>query len=90
MIGRAGGYVDALGLICGPRPVATGPMVSQAPGPGPKPDATLNQRDQRVSSSVESGVDPPGQDYKNFDLGTSIAGFDPCKSACEAEANCKA
>lgn len=91
MIGRSGAYVDALGLICGPRPVATGPVVSQpAPGPGPKPDAILNQRDQKASSAVETGVDRPGQDYKNFDLGTSIAGFDPCKSACAADANCKA
>lgn len=91
IIGRSGAYVDALGMICGPRPVATGPVVSQPPpGPGPKPDATLNQRDQRASTSVETGVDRPGQDYKNFDLGASIAGFDPCKSACESDANCKA
>lgn len=88
MIGRSGGYVDALGLICGPRPVPTGPVVSQpVPGPGPKPDAILNQR---ASSSVETGIDRPGRDYKNFNLGVSIAGFDPCKSACEADANCKA
>lgn len=91
MIGRSGGYVDALGLICGPRPVATGPVVAQpSPGPLPKPDATLNQRDQRASSPVETGVDRPGQDYKNFNVGASIAGFDPCKSACEPDANCKA
>jgi hypothetical protein len=91
MIGRSGAYVDALGLICGPRPVATGPVAAPpTPGPLPKPDATLNQRDQPASSSVETGVNRPGQDYKNFDLAASIAGFDPCKSACESDANCKA
>jgi len=91
MIGRSGAYVDALGMICGPRPVATGPAVSPPPpGPGPKPDAILNQKNQRASVSVETGVDRPGQDYRSFDLAPSIAGFDPCKSACESDANCKA
>jgi hypothetical protein len=91
MIGRSGGYVDALGIICGPRPVATGPVVSQPPpGPLPKPDATLNQRDQAAKSSVETGVDRPGSDYKNFDLLSSMVTFESCKAACESDGNCKA
>ncbi len=83
MIGRSGGYVDALGLICGPRPVAAAPpppgRVASPPPPGPG-----------TSSSAETGVDRPGQDYKNFELEPSIASFGPCKSACESDAACKA
>ncbi|TGQ04113.1 PAN domain-containing protein [Mesorhizobium sp. M2E.F.Ca.ET.154.01.1.1] len=41
-------------------------------------------------STAETGVDRPGHDYDRFDLEVTIAGFGPCKSACEADANCKA
>lgn len=39
---------------------------------------------------VEPGIDRPGGDYKNFDLEPSIAGFGPCKSACESDGSCQA
>ncbi|RWM38868.1 PAN domain-containing protein [Mesorhizobium sp.] len=41
-------------------------------------------------STAETGVDRPGYDYDRFDLEATIAGFGPCKSACEADTNCKA
>ncbi|WP_301015802.1 PAN domain-containing protein [Mesorhizobium sp.] len=41
-------------------------------------------------STAETGVDRPGHDYDRFDLEPTIAGFGPCKSACESDANCKA
>ncbi|TIS54664.1 MAG: hypothetical protein E5W93_14520, partial [Mesorhizobium sp.] len=41
-------------------------------------------------STAETGVDRPGHDYDRFDLEATIAGFGPCKSACESDANCKA
>lgn len=41
-------------------------------------------------TTTESGIDRPGGDYKNFDLEPSIAGFGPCKAACESDAKCVA
>ena len=43
-----------------------------------------------TSTQAETGVDRPGNDYKNFDLEPTIAGFAPCRSVCESDANCKA
>ncbi|MCP4620302.1 MAG: hypothetical protein GY844_28185 [Bradyrhizobium sp.] len=42
------------------------------------------------AADAESGIDRPGNDYKNFDLPPSIAGHAPCQSSCEADGNCKA
>jgi hypothetical protein len=86
MIGRSGAYVDALGLICGPRPVATGPVVAeQTPGPQPKPDAILNQR---AASLAEPGFNRAGQDYRSFFMAKADASL--CEDSCRSEANCKA
>lgn len=41
-------------------------------------------------STAETGIDRPGHDYDSFDLDATIAGFGPCKSMCESDANCKA
>jgi hypothetical protein len=41
------------------------------------------------AADAESGIDRPGGDYKNFDLGPSIAGFGPCQSSCESDARCR-
>ncbi len=91
MVGRSGAYVDALGMICGPRPVAAGPRPPPPPppGPGPKPDAIMNQKNASTAE-VESGTNRPGQDYKNFEMQPSIAGFAPCQSACVNDPKCKA
>ncbi len=39
-------------------------------------------------TTVETGIDRPGGDYKSFDLEPSIGGFAPCKAACEADERC--
>jgi hypothetical protein len=43
-----------------------------------------------AETSVESGIDRPGSDYKNFDVPPSIAGFAPCQSSCDSDENCRA
>ena len=86
LIGRSGTYVDALGLICGPRPVATGAVTPpQTPGPQPKPDAILAQKGL---SLVEENFNRPGQDYKSFDMATANPSL--CESSCRNEAKCRA
>jgi PAN domain len=86
MIGRSGGYVDALGLICGPRPVATGAVAApQTPGPQPKPDAILNQKG---ASLAEQSSNRPGQDYQNSEMATADASL--CEESCRGDSKCKA
>ena len=87
MIGRTGAYVDALGLICGPRPVAAGPRPPPPPppGPGPKPDAIEAQRGRSLE---EQGFNRPGSDYKNIELSSPSPSL--CKSSCNREAKCTA
>ncbi|PSO14776.1 PAN domain-containing protein [Bradyrhizobium sp. MOS003] len=86
MIGRSGGFVDALGLICGPRPVATGPVAAPpTPGPQPKPDAVLNQK---ASSLAEQSFNRPGQDYQNSEMSTADASL--CEDSCRSDSKCKA
>jgi uncharacterized protein YkwD len=41
-------------------------------------------------TTAAPGIDMPGSDYRNFDLEPSIAGFGPCKAACESDARCMA
>ena len=41
------------------------------------------------AAEVESGVNRAGSDYKNFEMVPTIAGFEPCKSACEFDEQCK-
>jgi hypothetical protein len=87
MVGRSGAYVDALGLICGPRPVASGPRPPPPapPGPGPKPDAI---QAQKGLSLEEQGFNRPGSDYKNIDLSSPSPSL--CEAACNHETKCTA
>ena len=41
------------------------------------------------AAEVESGVNRIGSDYKDFEMVPTIAGFGPCKSACEFDEQCK-
>jgi len=49
-------------------------------GPGPA----------RADEAVETGVNRPGGDYKNFEMEPNIAGFAPCQSACTHDPSCRA
>ena len=42
------------------------------------------------ADEVESGVNRPYGDYKDFEMQPTIAGFGPCQSACEFDEKCKA
>ena len=146
--GRAGIYVDALGLICGSRPIPA--IAPQRPGADPEacaayastatqkaklnaerncggtgPRWSTNRNDHyswclgqngnmsganaeaaarekqiascqsggstvQSSGKVESGINRPGGDYKDFVMEPSIAGFAPCQSACTSNSQCKA
>ncbi len=42
------------------------------------------------ADQVDSGINRPGGDYKNFEMEPSIAGYAPCESACTNATACKA
>jgi hypothetical protein len=87
LVGRSGAYVDALGMICGPRPVAAGPRPPPPPppGPGPKPDQI---EAQRGLSLAEEGFNRPGSDYTSMFLSSPNASL--CEDRCRSDAKCKA
>lgn len=43
-----------------------------------------------AEDSVETGVNRPGRDYKDFEMEPTIAGFAPCQSACQSDKWCRA
>ena len=43
-----------------------------------------------AEETVETGVNRPGRDYKDFEMEPSIAGFAPCQSACRSDSACRA
>lgn len=43
-----------------------------------------------AEETVESGVNRPGRDYKDFEMEPSIAGFAPCQAACLGDTWCRA
>lgn len=52
--------------------------------------ATFGPNPTRAEQTVESGVNRPGGDYKNFVMEPTIAGFAPCQSACTNDPSCRA
>lgn len=51
----------------------------------------LSQSSPALSEdTVETGVNRPGGDYKDFEMEPSIAGFAPCQSKCQSEPDCRA
>ena len=43
-----------------------------------------------AETSVETGVNRPGRDYKDFAMEPSIAGFAGCQAACQNDTSCRA
>ncbi len=43
-----------------------------------------------AEESVETGVNRPGRDYKDFEMEPTLGGFQPCQAACRNDSWCRA
>ena len=80
--GRSGVMIDQIGLICEKLTVVQPALAVALPPPLHTANTNGNGGDS-TPSTTETGVNRPGNDYQNFDLEPTIAGFGPCKSVCE-------